>query len=73
MGCFLLPLYLKNIKQQISIFSNFFLCQSNHSRIWQFFCLREEGVEILGLYGLFHGVGGIGCYLTFLTRFHIFL
>jgi hypothetical protein len=30
-------------------------------------------VEILGLYGLFHGVGDNGCYLTFLTRFHIFL
>jgi hypothetical protein len=30
-------------------------------------------VEILGLYGFFHGVGGNGCYLTFLTTFHTFL
>jgi hypothetical protein len=30
-------------------------------------------VEILGFYGLFHGVGGNVCYLTLLIGFHIFL
>jgi hypothetical protein len=27
------------------------------------FCLREEGVEILGLYDIFNGVGGNGVIL----------
>jgi hypothetical protein len=30
-------------------------------------------VEIIGSFGLFHGVGGNVLYLTFLNRFHIFL
>jgi hypothetical protein len=30
-------------------------------------------VEILGVYGPFHGVGGDMCYLAFLIGFHIFL
>jgi hypothetical protein len=30
-------------------------------------------VEILGICGLFHGVGGNVCYLAFLIGFHIFL
>jgi hypothetical protein len=30
-------------------------------------------VEILGIYGLFHGVGGNVCYLAFLLEFYIFL
>jgi hypothetical protein len=30
-------------------------------------------VEILGSFGLFHGVGGNVFYLTFLNRFHILL
>jgi hypothetical protein len=30
-------------------------------------------VEILGSFGLFHGVGGNVFYLTFLNKFHIFL
>jgi hypothetical protein len=30
-------------------------------------------VEFLGIYGLFHGVGGDVCYLTFLIEFYIFL
>jgi hypothetical protein len=29
-------------------------------------------VEILGIYGLFHGVGGNVCYLTFLIGFIFF-
>jgi hypothetical protein len=29
-------------------------------------------VEILGLYDLFHGVGGNGCYFTFLIDFIFF-
>ena len=30
-------------------------------------------VEFLGIYGLFHGVGGNVCYLTFLFLFYIFI
>jgi hypothetical protein len=30
-------------------------------------------VEILGIYGLIHGVGGNVCYLTFLIKLYIFL
>jgi hypothetical protein len=72
-GCFLLPLYLKNVKQQISNLSYLLLCARAIILEFGNFCLRERVVEILGLYGLFHGVRGNGCYLTFLNRSHIFL
>jgi hypothetical protein len=55
MGCFLLPLYLKNIKQQISKFSCLLLCARAIILEFGNFCLRERVVEILGLYGLFMG------------------
>jgi hypothetical protein len=29
-------------------------------------------VEVFGIYGLFNGVGGNVCYLTFLIEFYIF-
>jgi hypothetical protein len=51
----------------------FFFVQEQSFQNLATFCLREEGVEILGLYGFFHGVGGNGCYLIFLNRFCIFL
>jgi hypothetical protein len=72
-GCFLLPLYLKNVKQQISNFFYLLLCARAIILEFGNFLLKGKGVEILGLYGLFHGVGGNWCYLTFLNRFHIFL
>jgi hypothetical protein len=64
-GCFLLPLYLKNVKQQISNFFYLLLCARAIILEFGNFLLKGKGVEILGLYGLFHGVGGNGCYLTF--------
>jgi hypothetical protein len=63
-------------KCQTMVFQFFlysFLCKCNHSKVWQLFCLGERVVEILGIYGLFHGVGGHVCYLAFLIGFHIFL
>jgi hypothetical protein len=72
-GVLLLPLYLKNAKQHISNFFYLLLCARAIILEFGKFFLKRKGVEFLGLHGLFHGVGGIGCYLTFLTRFHIFL
>jgi hypothetical protein len=62
--CFLLPLYLKNIKQQISNFSYLLLCARAIILEFGNFLLKGRGGRILGLYGLFHGVGGNGCYLV---------
>jgi hypothetical protein len=57
MGCFLLPLYLKNIKQHISKFSCLLLCARAIILKFDNFFLKGKVVEILGLYGLSHGVG----------------
>jgi hypothetical protein len=73
MGCFLLPLYLKNVKQQIPNFSYLLLCARAIILKFRNFLLKGRGVEILGLYGLFHGLGGNGVLPYILTRFHIFL
>jgi hypothetical protein len=62
----------KNVKQQLSNFSYLLLCARAIILEFGNFCLREKGVEILGLYGLFHGVGGNGCYLVFLLGFVFF-
>jgi hypothetical protein len=59
MGCFLLPLYLKNVKQHISNFFYLLLCARAITLEFGNFLLNGRGgVEVLGLYGLFHGVGG---------------
>jgi hypothetical protein len=63
---FLLPLYLKNVKQQISNFFYLLLCARAIILEFGNFFLGERVVEILGIYGLFHGVGCNVCYLTFL-------
>jgi hypothetical protein len=46
MGCFLLPLYLKNIKQQISKFSYFLLCARVIILEFGNFLLKEDGVGV---------------------------
>jgi hypothetical protein len=56
---------LENIKQQISNFSYLLLCARAIILEFGNFLLKGRGAEILGLYGLFHGVGGNGCYLVF--------
>jgi hypothetical protein len=60
MGRFLLPLYLKNIKQQISKFSYLLLCVRAIILELGNFLLKGKGVEFLGLCDLFHGVGVMG-------------
>jgi hypothetical protein len=55
MGCFLLPLYLKNVKQPISNFSYLLFCARAIVLEFGNFLLRERVVEILGIYGLFMG------------------
>jgi hypothetical protein len=65
MGCFLLLLYLKNIKQQISNFSYLLLCARAIILEFGNLFLRERVVEIFGLNGLFHEVGVMGATLYF--------
>jgi hypothetical protein len=48
---------LKNAKQQIPIFSYLLLCARAIILEFGNFLLKGRGVEIIGLYGLFHGVG----------------
>jgi hypothetical protein len=73
MGCFLLPLYLKNVKQQI--FNFFYLIICARAIILEFgnFLLKENGGRNSWIIWPFSWGSGNGCYLTFLTRFHIFL
>jgi hypothetical protein len=66
MGCFLLPLYLKNIKQQISKFSYLLLCARAIILEFGNFVLKGKGGRILGLCDLFHGVVVMGVTSYFL-------
>jgi hypothetical protein len=50
----------------ILIFLSSSLRKSNHSRSW-LILLKGKGVEILGIYGLFHGVGSEMYYIIFLS------
>jgi hypothetical protein len=54
MGCFLLPLYLKNIKQQISKFFYLLFCaRAIILKFGNFFPMEKRVVEIIGIYGFF--------------------
>jgi hypothetical protein len=64
-GCFLLPLYLKNVKQQISIFFYLLLCARAIILEFDNFLLKGKGGRSSWIIWPFSWVGDNGCYLTF--------
>jgi hypothetical protein len=65
MGCFLLPLYLKNIKQQISKFFYLLLCARTIILEFGNFLLKGKGGRISWIMGPFSWGRGNGCYFIF--------
>jgi hypothetical protein len=65
MGCFLLPLYLKNVKQQVYNFSYLLLCARAIILEFAKFLLKGRGGRNTWIIWPFHGVGVMGVILYF--------
>jgi hypothetical protein len=72
MGCFPLPLYLKNIKQQISKFSCLLLCARAVILEFGNFFLKGKGGRNYWIIWPFSWGRGNGCYFVVLNRFAFF-